>query len=503
MVNLEQIARQVMKSYDFLTDVPPQVLAETQTSKEPAFEKLNVRDLSAWLWSSIDNDDSKDLDQIEYAQKDPKGLRVFVGIANVDYFVPQGSPTDAMAQHNTTSLYTGIRTFPMLPERLSTNLSSLAEGQKRLAIVIEMVINSENRVETSSVYPAIVQNHAQLTYNAVSVWLGDTPAHTVESEVTTRMLAKITSSPQLQEQLRLQDSAAQGLRLKRHEAGALSFASTELRPEISPDGKIELKPSPLNRATQLIEDFMIAANQATAAFLESKGFPTIRRIVRTPKRWDRIVALAADHGGRLPATPDSKALENFLVEQDRKDPDHFPDLSLAIIKLLGRGEYLVKAPGQEAPGHFGLAVENYSHSTAPNRRYPDLLTQRLLLAAGQRKTSPYPFEELQKLAQHCTQKEDDANKAERSVQKSIAAVALSPRIGESFDAFITGVSEKGVWARLLHPPVEGKVQGKTDGLDVGDQVTVRLIGTNPEKGFIDFQVTESSLRGAERRSNLS
>jgi len=492
MVNLEQIARQVMKSYDFLTDAPVQVLAEAQAAKEPVFEKLPVRDLSAWLWSSIDNDDSKDLDQIEYAAPDPKGTRLYVGIAHVDGFAPKGSATDAFAQHNTTSLYTGVKTFPMLPEKLSTDLSSLVEGKKRLAVVVEILVNAENHIEETSVYPAIVFNRAQLTYNAVSVWLGDTPASQVASDVTTRMLAKITSHPELQGQLRLQDRVAQGLRLKRHEAGALSFASTEFRPEILPDGRIELKPSPLNRATQLIEDFMIAANQATAAFLESKGFPSLRRIVRTPKRWDRIVALAADHGGPLPAAPDSKALENFLVEQQRKDPDHFPDLSLAIIKLLGRGEYLVKAPGQQAPGHFGLAVENYSHSTAPNRRYPDLLTQRLILAANQGSPSPYPFDELQRLAQYCTQKEDDANKVERTVRKSIAAVALSPRIGESFDAFITGVSDKGVWARLLHPPVEGKIQGKTDGLDVGDPVTVRLMGTNPLKVFIDFQVVATN-----------
>lgn len=494
MINLEQIARQVLKSYDFFTEYPVQVLAESQVSKEPAFEKLNARDLSTWLWSSIDNDDSRDLDQIEYAVRDPRGIRLYVGIANVDGFVPKGSATDAFAQHNTTSLYTGVKTFPMLPEKFSTDLSSLVEGKKRLAVVIEMRVGTENQIEESSIYPAVVCNHAQLTYNAVSVWLGDTPQDQVSSDVTTRMLTKITTNPELQQQLRLQDQTAQGLRQKRHEAGALSFASTELRPEVLPDGRIELKPSPLNRATQLIEDLMIAANQATAAFLETKGFPTLRRVVRTPKSWDRIVALAADHGDQLPATPDSGALETFLVAQNRQDPDHFPDLSLAIIKLLGRGEYVVKAPGREAPGHFALAVENYSHSTAPNRRYPDLLTQRLLLSADRGKTAPYSFDELQKLAQYCTQKEDDANKAERSVHKSIAAVALTPRIGESFDAFITGVSEKGVWARLLHPPVEGKVQGTTAGLDVGDQVTVRLTGTNPQKGFIDFEVLQNKGR---------
>jgi len=506
-VNLHAVARGQMQEHGFLVDFPPPALREAAQAAEPDFARLPARDLTGWLWSSIDNDDSRDLDQIEFARREPGGTRLYVAIAQVDPFVHQGSALDEAAQHNTTSVYTGVQTFPMLPERLSTDLSSLLEGQKRLANVVELLLEDDGQVHESTVYPAIVINRAQLTYDAVARWLEAraggsttqpsdiTPPPVREASVpgtgggvTRRMTEKIRQAPALQEQLLLQEGAAQALCQRRHEAGALTLQAIEFRPSVSPEGAVDLAARPLNRATQLIEDLMIAANQAAVGYLLAHRFPTLRRVVRTPKRWDRIVELAAQHGDSLPAVPDAPRLEAFLKRQQSRDPDRFPDLSLTVIKLLGRGEYVINLPGQTAPGHFSLAVENYSHSTAPNRRYPDILTQRLLLAAGSQTPIPYEVTELQALAARCTEKEDDANKVERAVRKSIAAVALANRIGEDFPGFITGASDKGVWVRILHPPVEGKLQGKLPRLDVGDPVLVRLVETNPLRGYIDFEL---------------
>jgi len=482
-INLQEIARDTLLRYGFLVEPPRPVLAELAQLAGPDFSRMGLKDLTGWVWSSIDNDDSRDLDQIEYLQPDPRGTRLYVGIADMTSFVERGSALDQAAMHNTTSLYTGVRTFPMFPDKLSTNLTSLLEGQKRLAVVIEILITSDGLAE-SNIYRAIVRNQSQLTYHAVAAWLEDQPGD--GSPVTVRMLAKIRANPALQEQLRRQNDLAQALRERRLEAGALTFETIELRPEVLPDGGLELKAGTHNTATHLIEDFMIAANQATVSFLTSKGFATLRRVVRTPKNWPQIVKLAAQHGAALPAEPDAKALEDFLTRQQQKDPDHFPDLSLAVIKLLGRGEYAVAAPGGEAPGHFALAVEGYAHSTAPNRRYPDVLTQRLLRASLDGEKPPYSISDLTDLAEHCTEKEDDANKAERSVHKSVAAAAMADRVGERFEGFITGASEKGVWVRLLRPPIEGRLGGATKGLAVGDRVLVKLVSTDPWRGYIDF-----------------
>jgi VacB/RNase II family 3'-5' exoribonuclease len=491
VTDLRRIARQWMRDYDFLTDFPPAVMAEVARAAEPAFEKLPIRDLTGSLWSSIDNDDSKDLDQIEAISPESGGWRVYVGVAHVNWFVSKGSATDEAARHNTTSLYTGAQTFPMLPERLSTDLSSLSEGERRLAVVVEMSVATDGRVRSSSVYPAVVQNKAQLAYEAVAFWFdsrGHSPAGNRLSETGLKILERIQSDRDLQKQLIWQDEAAQALRARREESGALSFETIEFRPTVTPEGGIDLNAQQISRATQLIEDFMIAANRSTAAALEERGFPVLQRVVRTPKRWDRIVTLARSHGVSLPPQPDSKKLQEFLLLQRKKEPDHFPDLSLAVIKLLGRGEYIVRPPGGKPLGHFGLAVGNYTHSTAPNRRYPDIVTQRLLLSALEGQNQPYSSEDLEALALHCTAKEDDANKVERSVKKSVAAVALSRRIGEEFPGFVTGASEKGVWVRILNPPVEGKLRGNGALLDVGDRVRVRLVETNPELGWIDFEL---------------
>jgi exoribonuclease-2 len=476
-----------MRDRGFLVKSPPDAVEQLKTETEPPLDSLKVADLSSWLWSSIDNDESRDLDQIEYAKKEAGGTRIYIGIADVDWFVPLNSALDRAAVRNTTSVYTGVETFPMLPDKLSTDLSSLNEAAKRLAIVVEILVTDrgdDGRIQESSVYPAIVQNGAQLTYNGVAAWLeGES------SEAGTATLQKIQKSEELQAQIRMQDTAAALLRKRRHEAGALSFHTSELQPIISVDGAvIDLQARRQNRASFLVEDFMIAANQATATFLDQKSLPSLRRVVRDPERWERIVALAASLGGNLPPEPDAKSLEAFLQQQQRLNPAHFSDLSLSVIKLLGRGEYVLKLPGDDAPGHFGLAVQNYSHSTAPNRRYPDLVTQRLLKKAFAGTKSPYSTDDLQALAKHCTEREDAAGKVERFVKKCAAATILVSRIGQRFDAVVSGISAAGTWVRLSHPPVEGKLMGSVGHLDVGHRVQVRLVSADPEQGFIDFEL---------------
>jgi exoribonuclease II len=488
-VDLRSIAQRAMLDRGFLIQFSGEAQTQTRVEKEPAFETLKLPDLTSWLWSSIDNDDSRDLDQIEYARKEKAGTRIYIGVADVDWFVPQNSALDRAAQHNTTSVYTGIETFPMLPGRLSTDLSSLNENVKRLAMVVEMLVGMDGAILESAIYPAVVQNHAQLTYNAVAGWLERQDSATPASNITARVLEKITHSDELADQLKLQNEVAERLRERRHQSGALSLETTELQPILSPEGHvIDLDARRPNRATLLIEDLMVAANQVTASLLEQKGVPNIRRVVKDPERWDRIVTLASTLGGNLPSEPDAKSLEGFLKQQRRVNPDHFHDLSLSIVKLLGRGEYVLKSPGTASPGHFGLAVQHYSHSTAPNRRYPDLITQRLLKGALAGKGALYANRELEDLATHCTQKEDDANKVERFVRKCIAATVMRAHIGEKFTAIVTGASDKGTWVRVSAPPVEGKLNGAVQGLDVGERVEVQLYSVDPYRGFIDFRL---------------
>jgi exoribonuclease-2 len=405
-----------------------------------------------------------------------EAVRILVAVADVDATVAQGSATDGHAQHNTTSVYTAAAIFPMLPERLSTDLTSLGEGEDRVALVVEMTVNADGTVGAADLYRAVVKNRAKLAYNAVAAWL----------DATGPIPDRAAVVPDMEAQLRLQDQVAERLRDVRHHHGALSLETIQARPVFDGGTLTDLEVEHPNRARGLIEDFMIATNSAMARYLAARDYPTLRRVLRSPERWARIVELAAGLGASLPPEPDAAALDAFLVTRRQADPLRFPDLSLAIVKLMGRGEYVVELPGQTAPGHFGLAVPAYIHSTAPNRRFPDVIAQRLLKAALASRPAPYTNAELQDLAQHCTEAEDRANKVERQVGKSAAALLLEPRIGQQFDAIVTGASRKGTWVRILRPPVEGKLVQGADGLDVGDRVQVTLIATDVEQGYIDF-----------------
>jgi VacB/RNase II family 3'-5' exoribonuclease len=475
---LQQIARRVMVERGLLPDFSALAMAELDRIVEAWPTDGTLRDLRDLPWCSIDNDDSLDLDQLTVARMPADGrVRLLVAVADVDGLVPRGGAIDDHAQRNTTSVYTAARIFPMLPERLSTDLTSLSDQEDRPAIVIEMAIDAEGRTQDADIYRAMVHNYAKLTYNGVAAWLeGRSPAPTPIGKVA-----------DLAENLRTQDRVAQQIKAYRHEQGALDLETIQSRPVFDGDKVADLAVERRNRAKELIEDLMIAANGATARFLEAKGVPSLRRVVRSPKRWDRIVEVAAQYGVHLPAAPDSKALEQFLNQRRAADPLRFPDLSLTIVKLMGPGEYAVEVPGNEAEGHFGLAVRDYTHSTAPNRRYADLLTHRLLKAAMSGSTAPYSVDDLTALARHCTQKEDDANKVERQVGKAAAAMLLESRIGESFDALCTGAADKGTWVRLLTVPVEGRLVQGFEGVDVGQRLRVRLVRTDVEQGFIDFQ----------------
>ncbi|HLC05818.1 MAG TPA: RNB domain-containing ribonuclease [Anaerolineales bacterium] len=472
------IAERAMVQRGLLPDFSAAVLAETDALVTAAAETdPSIRDLRGLLWCSIDNDDTRDLDQLTAAEPRPGGLAtILVAVSDVDAMVKVGSAIDGHARSNTTSVYTAAGVFPMLPEKLSTDLTSLGEGQVRLALVIELGIGADGTPAEAEVYRAIVRNQAKLAYNGVAAWLnGAAPAP-----------SRLAAVPGLEEQIHLQDRAAQALKSLRRQHGALSLETLETRPVFEGDVLIDLRPEEKNRAKQLIEDFMIAANGMTARYLDRKGFPSLRRVLRSPDRWDRIVELATPLGGRLGPVPSAPALEEFLTERRQADPERFPDLSLSVVKLLGSGEYVVEPPGQQADGHFGLAVRDYSHSTAPNRRFPDLITQRLLKAALAGGPLPYGIDELNGLARHCTEQEDNAAKVERQVEKSAAALLLGSRIGERFEAIVTGASKKGTWVRIFQPPVEGKVVRGFESLDVGDRVRVQLAGTNVERGFIDF-----------------
>ena len=476
--DLRAIARRVMVERDLLPDFSSAVMAEVARSQAaPANGAPKMRDLRGLLWCSIDNDDSRDLDQLTLAEPIGGGVvRILVAVADVDATVAQGSATDGHARHNTTSVYTAAAMFPMLPEPLSTDLTSLGEGEDRVALVVEMAVNADGTVGAPNLYRAVVKNRAKLAYVAVAAWL----------DATGPIPSRAAIVPGMEAQLRLQDQVAQRLREVRHHHGALSLETIQARPVFQGETLTDLEVEHPNRARALIEDFMIAANGVTARYLEAQGYPSLRRVLRSPERWARIVELAAGLGASLPPQPAAAALDAFLTVRRQADPLRFPDLSLAIVKLMGRGEYVVELPGQTAPGHFGLAVQAYTHSTAPNRRFPDLIAQRLLKAALAHSPAPYANAELQELAQHCTEAEDRANKVERQVGKSAAALLLEPRIGEQFDAIVTGASQKGTWVRILRPPVEGKLVHGADGLDVGDQLQVTLIGTDVEQGYIDF-----------------
>ena len=475
---LQRIAHEAMLQRGLLPDFSPAVIAQTNHIVHAASASgAAIRDLRGLLWVSVDNDDSRDLDQLSVAEPVGDGaVKILVAIADVDALVRKDSAIDGHAWTNTTSVYTAAEIFPMLPEKLSTDLTSLGEGEERLANVVEMVIATDGTVIASNIYPAIVLNRAKLAYNGVGAWLeGTAPAP-----------PKLAAVPGLDEQLRIQDRAAQALRQVRHAHGALRLETLEVRAVFDDGALADLLPDEKNRAKELIEDFMIAANGVTAKYLEKKGLPSLRRVLRTPKRWDRIVALAAESGERLPLTPDAAALDAFLTKRRQDDPASFPDVSLSVVKLLGSGEYALEVPGQTSEGHFGLAVRDYTHSTAPNRRFPDLVAQRLLKAALTGQSSPYTNDELTTLARHCTDQEDNAAKVERQVAKSAAALLLSSRIGARFDAIVTGASEKGTWARISGPTTEGRVIRRFEGLDVGDRVRVELVHTDVARGFIDF-----------------
>lgn len=484
---LQSIAHRVMIERGLLPDFSNEALAELKKLQisigKPASDDANIRDMRDLPWASIDNDDSQDLDQLTVAQEMPEGkVRIMVAIADVDSLVRKGTALDNHARHNTTSVYTAARIFPMLPDLLSTNLTSLNLNEDRFALVVEMELRVDGSLLNSSIYRALVRNHARLAYNNIAPWLEG-------SGIVPKAVSSVAG---LAENLRLQDQAAQSLKKLRHVNGALTLETIESKPVFDGDQIRTLELEEKNRAKELIEDFMIAANGVTARYLSANNFPSIRRVVRTPKRWERIVEIAWNHQYELPSEPDSKALEDFLVQAKAANPIHFPDLSLAVIKLLGSGEYVAEASDQTAPGHFGLAVKDYAHSTAPNRRYPDLLTQRLIKAALEGKTVPYSKDELDKLAAHCTEAEDAATKVERRVEKSAAALMLESSLGEVFESIVTGASEKGTWVRLLTIPVEGKLEQGFEGLDVGDQIRVQLIMVDVQQGFIDFRKAGSS-----------
>ncbi len=476
---LMAIARRAMLARGLVPDFSAEVRSQMATiTRGSAAPEPGLRDLRQLLWASIDNDDSRDLDQLSVAEPLGDGaVKILVAVADVDGIVKKGSPVDRHAETNTTSVYTAAQIFPMLPEELSTDLSSLGQDQDRPAIVVEMVVPPAGTVREFDVYRAAVRNRAKLAYDSVAAWLdGHAP-----------MPPRVSAVEGMEEQLRIQDRVAQTMRAVRHQRGALSLDTVEARAVFDGDVISDLTPDEKNRAKELIEDFMISANGVVAKTLEAKGFPALRRVLRSPERWERIVALAAGLGERLPPEPDAPALEGFLARRRNADPARFPDLSLSVVKLLGAGEYVLELPGQAADGHFGLAVRDYTHSTAPNRRFPDLVTQRLLKAALAGVPSPYANEELAGLALHCTEQENNAAKVERQVRKSAAALLLMPRIGERFDAIVTGASPKGTWVRISRPAVEGKVVRGFEGLDVGDRVRVELVRTDVERGFIDFE----------------
>lgn len=478
---LQEIARRAMVARGLEPEFSPAAMAELAAIRAPAAGDAAARDQRSLLWCSIDNDDSRDLDQLSVAEAMPGGsTRVLVAIADVAALVEAGSALDAHAAQNTTSVYTAARIFPMLPEKLSTNLTSLNLDADRVAVVVEMVFAADGKMTASEIYSAVVRNRAKLAYRSVAAWLdGAAPPPPALGAVAG-----------LADNLKLQQGVTNRLAELRHQLGALSLETLQARPVFEGETLTALEADPGNSAKRLIEDLMIAANGVTARFLAANKFPSLRRVVRVPKNWDRIVELAAAHHENLPRTPDGRALEQFLTRARAANPAGFPELSLSVIKLMGAGEYVCELPGGPVAGHFGLAVRDYSHSTAPNRRFPDVITQRLLKAALAGRPPPYANDELAGLAQHCTEQEDAAKKVERQVEKSAGALLLGASIGRQFDAIVTGASDKGVWVRLMQPPVEGKLEGGAAGRRVGDRLRVQLVRTDVDRGFIDFRAVD-------------
>jgi exoribonuclease-2 len=477
-VDLKSIARRAMLAHGLEPDLPPEAAAQLRAIPGPAVERgPQIRDQRALLWCSIDNDDSRDLDQLSVAELLADGaVRILVAIADVDAVIVRGAPLDAHARVNTTSVYTAAQIFPMFPERLSTDLTCLAAGEERLSLVIDMTVAADGDISASDVYRAVVVNRAKLAYNSVAAWLdGRAPPPPP--------LAAVAGMDQ---QLRIQDGVAQTLKRVRRAQGALALTTLEAQAVYDGAQLIDLKPDENNRAKEIIEFFMIAANGVVARFLEARGSSSLRRVLRQPERWDRIVALARGCGETLPPTPDARALSDFLMKRQQAAPAQFPDLSLAVVKLLGAGEYVLKRHGQPSEGHFGLAVDDYTHATAPNRRFPDVITQRLLKAVLAGAAAPYADEELRALGAHCTEQEGNAAKVERQVRKSAAALLLQGRIGQQFDAMVTGASEKGTWVRIAQPLAEGRLVKGFEGVDVGDTVRVQLLQADVQRGFIDF-----------------
>jgi len=476
---LQNIARKAMISRGLNPDFPEAEISELDKITVPAScNSETAKDMRDLLWCSIDNADSRDLDQLTYAEKvEGNKVKILVAIADVDALVAAASNIDDHASQNTATVYTVAELFPMLPEKLSTDLTSLGLDSDRCAVVVELIMDSDGKVLQSDVYRAMVRNHAKLQYSKLAAWL----------EADGSDYPEITKVNGLAENIKLQDSIAQKMKALRYEHGALEFETIEAMPVFDGDTLREMQIEKKNRAKDLIEDFMIAANGATAIFLTKKNFPSMRRVVRVPKSWDRIVELAKEHGYSLPAEADSKSLSEYLKFIKQNDPEHFIDASINILKLLGSGEYVVDTPGSIPPGHFGLAVKDYTHSTAPNRRYPDLITQRLLKSAIENKPVPYSTQQLEEIAHHCTLKTDDVRKVERQVEKSANAILMQPRIGEIFEAIVSGESSKGTWIRLVHPRVEGKLVKGFEGLKVGQTLKARLTQTDVESGFIDFE----------------
>ena len=476
---LADLAVAAMRERGLEPEFPKPAIEQLKTIDGPSAEDgAGIVDMTGLLWCSIDNDDSRDLDQLTVSETLPDGsVKIMVAIADVDTLVAKDTPIDRHAQINTTSVYTSARIFPMLPEKLSTDLTSLNPNQVRVATVTEMVFAPDGTLARSHITRARVHNKAQLAYDAVSAWIeGNGPLPEAADIV-----------PGMDQQLRTQDSVAQQLRANRREQGSLDFQTFQPRAEFDGEQVVAIKQQVQNRARQLIEEFMVATNGVTARFLAGKRRAAIRRVVRSPERWARIAQVAAERGWELPIDPDSKALEQFLAAERKRDPLRFPDLSLVIVKLMGRGEYVVERPGGPNIGHFGLAVRDYSHSTAPNRRYPDLIASRLIKAALAEVKSPYSDMELEFLANRCTQQEDAANKVERQLRKSEAAMLLEDHIGETFDGVVTGESKGNTWVRIFEPPAEGKLLPSRD-VQVGDKVRAKLISTNVERGFIDFEM---------------
>ena len=486
--DLQRLAIAAMRTRGLKPEFSAEAALEAEALRlRPPEAEADVQDLRGLLWFSIDNHDTRDMDQLSWAEALPGGeARLLVAVADVDVVVRPDGAIEQHAAANTTSVYTAAGVFPMLPETLSTDLSSLHEGEDRLAVVVDMQVAADGRVGEARLYRALVHNHARLVYEPVAAWLELDPG---EAPVTGGAAPPWLRQPGLAEQLRLHDDIAARLRRWRVKNGALSVKTGEPRPVFEHGRLVDLRPDEKNRAKELIADLMIAANGATARFLAGRRCPSLRRMLMAPRRWDRIVDLARQHGAALPPQADALALDGFLRARRAADPARFGDLSLAVVKLLGSGEYAAEAPddGATGPGHFGLAVADYAHSTAPNRRYADLVTQRIVKAALAGATPPWDVGQLGAIARHCTMQEDNARKVERQVLKAAAALLLHGRIGEQFDAIVTGASAKGTFVRIQRPTVEGRVVRGFEGLDVADTARVRLLAVDAGQGFIDFE----------------